>query len=299
MDQGKNRMRLIELEEDLEYNISRKEELKKEVRKLKDQYESTYEVYMKNTKVAMDQNVEIADLRAVIEQKDKENVKIQLENDSLKDRVKSLEKEIAQSRTAGKNTPDLQDIESQNKHLKEVIKSKEIYEDKHFIELKDSNKNLKLQVENLLQCNDCENIFRDKAQIYNHIKSEHSVRNVLDFKCDNCDNEFAGQSYLRDHLGKEHPMTRVKEIKCKGSDRKLQLMSEMEKQKRKGHINSSREDILKKENEILKKITTQKINIVNSIHKLKQKEEKQKENCSCRGFCRILHSRFRWKTSKC
>ena len=36
-------MRLSELQEDLEYNISRKEELKKEVRKLKDEYESLYE----------------------------------------------------------------------------------------------------------------------------------------------------------------------------------------------------------------------------------------------------------------
>ena len=92
MDYRKERMRLIELEDDLEYNISRKEELKKEVMKLKDQYVSIYEVYMKNTKVAMDKNVENAELRTDIEQKEKENVELKLENNSLKDRVKIFEK---------------------------------------------------------------------------------------------------------------------------------------------------------------------------------------------------------------
>ena len=258
MDQGKNRMRLIELEEDLEYNISRKEELKKEVRKLKDQYESTYEVYMKNTKVAMDQNVEIADLKAVIEQKIKENNELHFENNKIKD--------------------SLRDMESSNRYYKDVIKSKEEGEDKLLDELKDSNQNLKLQVENLLQCNDFDSIFDDKAKIFKHIKSNHSERNCSDCNSDNFD----------DRLG----------IKCNRSDQKFQLKSDLEKQKMKGHIRSSREDILRRQTELLKKLTLQKVNIGNSLYKLKQIENKKKVSCSCKGFCRILHSRFRWKYSQ-
>ena len=68
---------------------------------------------MKNTKVAMDQNVENAELKAGIEQKQKGSVELQLENDNLKDRVEILEKELFQYKTASNKTPDLQDIESQ------------------------------------------------------------------------------------------------------------------------------------------------------------------------------------------
>ena len=81
---------------------------------------------MKNTKVALDKNVENAELRTDIEQKEKENVELQLEHNSLRDRVKILGKEMSQSKTASNTMQDLQ-------------------------ELKYSNQNLKLQVENLLQ----------------------------------------------------------------------------------------------------------------------------------------------------
>ena len=128
MDHGKDRMRLSELQEDLEYNISRKEELKKEVRKLKDEYESLYEVYMKNTNVGMDQNVEIADLKAFIEQQKRDNIEVRLENDKLKDKIESCEKEMSESETASNNMLSLQIIESENRFLKELIKSREEHE---------------------------------------------------------------------------------------------------------------------------------------------------------------------------
>ena len=74
MNYARERMRQTELEEDLEYNISRKEELKKEVRKLKDNYDSLHDVHLKNAKVAMDQNVEIAQLKAMLEKSKKKTV---------------------------------------------------------------------------------------------------------------------------------------------------------------------------------------------------------------------------------
>ena len=98
-------------------------------------------------------------------------------------------------------------------------------------------------------------------------------------------------------MGIEHPVTGVKRTKCNSSDGKFQLKNDMEKHNMEGHINSSKEDILKRQAELLKKLTLQKINIVNSLYKLKQIENKKKESCSCKGFCRILHSRFRWKPS--
>ena len=96
MDHGRERMCLAELEEDLDYNISRKEELKKEVRKLKEQYESLHEVHLQNAKVAMDRNVENAQLKANIEKIRKESSNLTLENNELKDKVKTLDAEISE-----------------------------------------------------------------------------------------------------------------------------------------------------------------------------------------------------------
>ena len=163
--------------------------------------------------------------------------------------------------------------------------------------LKNSNQNLKLQLENMLQCDDCDNTFSDKTQIFNHIKSNHYERKNLDFKCDNCNDGFADKSNMKDPMGEDHQVTGVKGVKCNSNERIFQLQIDMKKHKIRGHIDSAREDIHKRQTELLKKITLQKINIVNSLYKLKQTEHKKKETCSCKGFCRILHSRFRWKPS--
>lgn len=46
------------------------------------------------------------------------------------------------------------------------------------------------------------------------------------------------------------------------------------------------------------KIKSQRIKIFEDLYRLKEKEVKEKENCFCKGFCRVLHSRFRWKHFK-
>ena len=103
---------------------------------------------------------------------------------------------------------------------------------------------------------------------------------------------------MKGHTGKEHSVPGVRGMKCKSSGSMFQLKSDMEKHMMIGRNNSAREDILKRHTELLKKITLQKINLVNSLYKLRQTEDKKKETCSCKGFCRILHSRFRWKPSQ-
>ena len=67
MDHRECRKRIGELEDDLDYIIGRKEDLNHEVKKLQDKYDNIYKVFMKNTKAAMDMNVENAQLNAGIE----------------------------------------------------------------------------------------------------------------------------------------------------------------------------------------------------------------------------------------
>ena len=94
MDHRECRKRIGHLEDELDYNFGRKEELKKEVKKVQEKYDDVYDVYMKNTKAAMDKNIENAELKAVIEQKEKENNELQLKNKEFKERMYSRKRNI-------------------------------------------------------------------------------------------------------------------------------------------------------------------------------------------------------------
>ena len=268
MDHRECRKRIGHLEDELDYNFGRKEELKEEVKTMQDKYDNVYEVYMKNTKAAMDKNVENAELRAIIEQKEKENIELQLKNKKLEEKVDSLGKEISDLKITCSDLPSLRDMESENRYLKDVVKSKENDDDKLFNELKESNKNLNLQVENLLKCDECYNSFSDKALIFNHIKSIHSERK-LDFKCDICDDCFADQRNMKEHMDKKHQNKVLKD------------------------------NLRGKINELNIQIRNQKIRMYSGILKLKQKEIKEKGACACKvRFCLINHAKFRWTASK-
>ena len=221
------------MEDELEYNIWRKEELKRKVDKLETQLKEKGE--------------EMESLRVT----NFENAKFQMatitENDKLTEKIESLIKE--------------------NSDLKDKIRSKSLENDNKIEDLQIKNSDLEKEIKNLLTCEICCQTFNTKDSMIHHTVSNHQE-------------------------------TSLKGMVCKSSDRTSQLRSDMEKHKIKEHTNSEREDILQRHAELLEKITLQKINIVKSLYKLRQIEEKQRETCSCKGFCRILHFRFRWKPSQ-
>ena len=133
MDHRECRKRIGQLEDELDYHFGRKEELKKEVKKIQDKYDDVYDVYMKNTKVAMDMNIENAELKAVIEQLEKENIEL---------------------KTIGK-ADHIENAESEIKELKATIESDKHEAEEIFNELRAENKNLKVQITTLLECDDC------------------------------------------------------------------------------------------------------------------------------------------------
>ena len=192
------------------------------------------------------------------------------------------------------------ELEEEIEMLKNTILTNENEFEEMYNNLSAENINLKVQIGNLLRCDECEERFNNKTELKHHTQSKHSVH---EFKCAMCDKCFADSTNMKmhmekDHIDEKHQVTRFKGMKCNSGNKMFQLKSVMEQPKIKGHITLSKEDLLKRHTELLKKVTLQKVSIVNSLFKLKQIEDKQKQICSCRGFCRILHSRFRWKPSQ-
>ena len=76
----------------------------------------------------------------------------------------------------------------------------------------------------------------------------------------------------------------------------LELVKEKENLEKKKEIFNN----LNKKLEILEiKIQGQKAHLNSSLNQLKLKEELSKNNCACKRFCRITHSKHNWKRSKC
>ena len=93
-----------------------------------------------------------------------------MENNKFEDKVKSLEGEVHELRKKNIDYPGIHYLESENRNLEIVIRSMKGDQYKIVNDLKESNQNLKMQVENLLKCDDCDDIFSDKALLFNHIK---------------------------------------------------------------------------------------------------------------------------------
>ena len=124
---------------------------------------------------------------------------------------------------------------------------------------------LQSEVKSLLSCDYCDNIFDDKNQLKNHIKSLHEYcmyeRTV---KCKFCNVTFNSEKDMASHVIVTHKPAIEKER------------------------------LLKKQNELVSNINLQKMKIYEKILMLKQKELQEKEKCSCKGICNIDHKIYRW-----
>ena len=58
-------------------------------------------------------------------------------------------------------------------------------------------------------------------------------------------------------------------------------------------------DLIRKQNELISKIKHQRFKLHEDLYKLKQRETKENGTCNCRAkICKINHSRFRWHMSE-
>ena len=149
MDHSECQKRIDHLEDELDYNFGRKEELKKEVRKLNDKYDSLHEVHLANAKVAMDGNVENAELKAIIDKLKQENGELCLKKEEFKDNIRSLSQEITDIK---KGNRKLDEVQSENRKLKATINYLKDEKLKYVSDLETVIQSLESQVGILLTC---------------------------------------------------------------------------------------------------------------------------------------------------
>ena len=159
--------------------------------------------------------------------------------------------------------------------------------------LEAENLRLKLHNQNILTCDDCKQRYGSKTEMTNHLRAKHLQEK---YKCDECDEYFEDFSNMKLHIQKNHFKIVFKCTECEQSFESTKNM--------KTHISNKHKkkrymvEILKKESKMKAQVMEQKIHLYQSLYKLKQKEERQKQKCLCRGlFCRIKHSRYRWTPS--
>ena len=84
------------------------------------------------------------------------------------------------------------------------------------------------------------------------------------FQCEECGNSFDKRSELKIHMKNEH----------------------------------EREIWKIRVQEIERKLSDQKCNLVGDLYYLKEKESREKQICNCRGICRINHLKQNWRISQ-
>ena len=129
------------LEDELDYNFNRKEELKKEVSKLKDQNEDLRDTNFRNVEVYQ---------------------KVKAEMYELKSKLEIIEKEIEELTI---NVDQLECAKSVISRLQENIKAIEEEQMTTTKNLKDVNENLQAKINNLLKCDECHQCFTEKHEI--------------------------------------------------------------------------------------------------------------------------------------
>ena len=193
----------------------------------------------------------------------------------LKNLVETLRKEIDELRS----TDLIKNLEKENNDLKLTVEDLRSdkgalkisldYNDKENAEVidhyKTECKNLQLQVDNLLKCDECDEKFNHKSDMKTHMLSYHTEAS---YKCESCGSNSNTEGDVNMHVNKKHSQ-------------------------------SQKSSVLKTHNDLVSMIAEQKIKIYNDLIVLKQKEEKEKGKCQCLGsLCKINHSRFRWKITK-
>ena len=224
----------------------------------------------------------------------------------LKKLVETLRKEIDDF----KSSEPIVNLEKQNYDLK--LKIEELESDKRAMKIsldynekenedvvnhyKTEHEIIQNEVNNLKTCDDCDVKFEEKAQMKTHILMNHSVEPM---KCDKCGIGCKEKDCLQHHNAANHLLKEATPFKCNDCEYEFIANDDLKMHISTEHPRKSKMlEILKKEREIKEHASQQKINLYESLYKLKQKEEKEKLTCYCRGkHCRINHFRYRWTAS--
>ena len=75
-------------------------------------------------------------------------------------------------------------------------------------------------------------------------------------------------------------------------------ISDLKRHKKEIHGSLAKNLLMSNLKQIEYQVVSEKIKLVVKLALLKEKENKEKNSCQCKYFCRIFHSKHNWKKSK-
>ena len=189
-----NSSKLRDLEDKLEYNLGRKEELKGEVEDLKKEVEDLKE----SLEEKRDQIENMFNANKIVG----ENIeKLKVENVNVKKQNRNI---------VLNNLKNIQEIKDENKELKETIDSNNRLHSKEMTNLNNHIKILESKVNSLLSCKYCYKAFEDETHLIRHIDSFHcTIKKQI--SCRLCSKCFHTNEDMETHVSTEHKQKIEKE----------------------------------------------------------------------------------------
>ena len=301
-----------DLEDELEYNFGRKEELKEKVKDLEAEVKETNALNLSNAKVCVDKEYENAQLKKKIIILEKENSELHKAEThtkkgngkekgelvtKLEEKVRELGDQIKEmyntNRVVGQNLEDL--------NKKYIVLTEE---NTKLVNVGQENENLQMENKMLAtKINELE-LENNRIKEYQSTETENSkqstktkceeLRDLL--KCDDCDQTFKTKEGFIQHVKAIH----VQKVECSQCDRRVKNITEMKDHKKKEHDKKNlKESLIQRQISLSHEIKNQRETLYKKIYNLKQRETKKIGHCKCQGnTCKINHHKFKWMASK-
>ena len=232
---------------------------------------------IKNIECDLNQEKEInEDLEEEIKRKDDEISAKEYSIEDLENVVKEVVRElniqrennISLAQQVGEALKLEKKVEIQTKvihELNEKIKEKKHEESHKEIEkLTDEIKVLQTDIEKKESF--LSNLINENESIKRELKLLEEENQNTKITCNKCRKEYGCQKDLNSHMETDH----IEAI----------------------------QSLTMKLEELQKELSSQKLGLTMNLFNLKEKEEGEKQTCTCKGYCRIYHPKYNWKKSK-
>ena len=194
---------------------------------------------------------------------------------------------------------DLVQIRKVNEEDNEIMEKKLSVQNKVLIELKNK---LKEKV-------DIQNQQEELQRLVDEIKHLKDINEEKEFELQNISEEYTNlkiklKSIETIEIGNEEVLTLKDELdasrnfKCKECDKEFVSQENLTKHKKAIHLNHHRLQLQLRLKDVARKISEQKLHLVNKISELRETEFSESLTCRCQGWCAINHTKHSWKVTK-
>ena len=208
------RRRLDKAEDDIEYHISRKNELKSEIKNLEEKIEDLKENIRNLESRNSDMEKEMFTLRYDLKETEEGNLSIKDFNQQLmrdKNLVNAALENVRKEKL--KVEENVLFVSSENRNLRENLNEVKKSNLSKVKCLNEKISMLEATVSDILTCDICEETLESSVELQRHIKAYHkqNVRESKTIKCKVCGKPFRTKGDLERHTIQKHPSIKIKE----------------------------------------------------------------------------------------